>query len=77
MRAWLIRLLKAVLAWLEPPVDDTPLLARVKVLVVAAEKLAASGEYKRHAVYARLLKEFPDSRKRDLALAIERVLQGI
>jgi hypothetical protein len=77
LRAWLIRQLTRLLAWLNPPPDDSALMARVKVLVANAEKMAASGEYKRHAVYARLLKEFPESRKRDLALAIERVLSGV
>lgn len=31
----------------------------------------ASGEYKRHAVLAELMKAFPDAEKRTLALAIE------
>ena len=30
-----------------------------------------SGEAKRHQVYARLIKQFPEANKRDLALAIE------
>jgi hypothetical protein len=49
---------------------------RVKELVAATdESLAtASGEAKRHAVYARLLKEYPTTPKRDLALAIETAL---
>jgi hypothetical protein len=32
---------------------------------------SASGESKRHQVYARLIKEFPEAKKRRLALAIE------
>ena len=30
-----------------------------------------SGEYKRHQVYARLIKRFPDVPRRDIGLAIE------
>ena len=39
------------------------------------EQLDASGEFKRHTVYAALIKAFPDARKKDLSLAIEQVLQ--
>lgn len=35
----------------------------------------ASGEAKRHQVYARLIKQFPEARKKDLALAIELAVQ--
>jgi hypothetical protein len=31
----------------------------------------ASGEYKRHAVLAELMKSFPEAEKRELAMAIE------
>ena len=34
-----------------------------------------SGEHKRHQVYAILIKQYPNDRKRDLGLAIERALQ--
>ena len=34
----------------------------------------ASGEAKRHQVYARLIKQFPEARKKDLSLAIELAL---
>jgi hypothetical protein len=40
----------------------------------AAEALEAGGEYKRHHAYAALLREFPQRKKRDLALAIELTL---
>lgn len=30
-----------------------------------------SGEWKRHQVYAKAIKEYPDMKKRDLALSIE------
>ena len=34
----------------------------------------ASGEARRHQVYARLIKQFPEARKKDLSLAIELAL---
>ncbi len=49
--------------------DDT--FQRVKTLVAQWATHAMSGEAKRHQVYARLMKEFPDASKRDLGLAIE------
>ncbi len=59
----------------EPPqavaVEDGPLLARARVLTAEAEVGAGSGEYKRHAVYARLIKEFPGESRRAIARAIE------
>lgn len=33
-----------------------------------------SGEYKRHVVYAKLIKKFPETPKRQIALAIELAL---
>jgi hypothetical protein len=57
------------------PAQDSPLLARARDLTGEAESLNASGEYKRHGVYARLLKEFPGESKRACAMAIEEALQ--
>lgn len=72
MKTRLIRLLKRVLRYLEP---DSPALARARALVAAADALKdASGEYKRHQVYARLLKEFPRESKRAISRAIEEAL---
>ena len=36
---------------------------------------AATGEYKRHQVFARLIKEFPGEKHRTLGLQIELALQ--
>lgn len=58
-----------------PAPEPDPLDVRAKALVADVERLDASGEYKRHTVYARLLKEFPMRRKRDVGLAIETALQ--
>lgn len=40
-------------------------------LVKEYELIKESGEYKRHQVYAKLIKEFPDVKKSELGLAIE------
>lgn len=72
MKSYIIRLLRRLLAWLE---EDNELLSRAKELVTAVDRIeAVSGEYKRHQVYASLLKEFPGRRKRDIGLAIEKAL---
>jgi hypothetical protein len=60
------------------PDQDSPLLARARVLTADMDATCAagtSGEFKRHGVYARLLKEFPGERKRACAMAIEQALQ--
>lgn len=77
MRLWLVKTLRRLADWLEPP---DPALARVRALVLSVETLAdargvVSGERKRHRVLNQLVVEFPSMRKRDLALLIERVLQ--
>lgn len=36
-----------------------------------------SGEFKRHNVYAKVIKKYPQMRKRDLALAIEIAIQKV
>lgn len=59
------------------PEMDTVLLERARVLVDEQEfYVDRSGEGKRHAVYARLLKDFPDTPRRTLSLAIEYALGG-
>jgi len=59
------------------PNEDDPLKARATVLINAAESFDASGEYKRHKVYAQLLKEYPDQKKHDLALIMELIIQDL
>ena len=82
VRRWLARWLCRLAQWIDtmPTTSGstwttTALLDRARLLTDKAEQLDASGEYKRHSVYAALIKAFPDTRKRDLALAIEQVLQ--
>ena len=52
-----------------------PILARAGQLIEGQQPRDEDGENKRHQVYARLIKDFSDSRRRDLALAIELVMQ--
>ena len=58
-----------------PPPAPPPsaLLTRTRTLV-AIQPQEDSGELKRHRVYARLIKEFPDQPKRTLSRAIEDAL---
>lgn len=58
-------------AWTMRRSFDPVLLARAVQRVKEASRLEGSGEYKRHVVYARLIKEFPTTPRRQLALAIE------
>lgn len=53
---------------------DPRVLDYAKKLVTEADELSASGEYKRHVVYAQLIKKFPENSKRSLAFAIEKAL---
>lgn len=71
---WLIYLLADTS--LDQRVANTSVDLRARELVTEADTVAdVSGEWKRHQVYAKLLKEFPGNRKRDLGLAIENALQ--
>jgi hypothetical protein len=55
---------------------DRPLLDRALALTKEADAQAdVTGEWKRHQVYASLIDEFPDRRRRDLAYAIELALR--
>jgi hypothetical protein len=79
MKAFLVK----VLMWtLKQVVSPDPRLVRVRELVVWANELRVrdqevTGERKRHQVLNRLVEEFPDAKRRDLALMIEQVLQEV
>ncbi len=75
MKKFLVRLLKAMLRELIQP---HPYEKRTLELVNWANEYHANvnGERKRHQVLNQLVMEFPAVRRRDLALAIEQVLQG-
>lgn len=53
------------------------IVPRARELCSEAEQKypGTSGELKRHQVYARLIKEFPSTNKRDLGLSIELALR--
>ena len=86
LTTWLVRVLTALLYWLDLPTPPPPppVVALNKLDVAAdlwvrqADNLPGNpdGEFKRHWVYSRLLKHFPDRQKRDVALAIELALQA-
>ena len=76
---WFTARLILFLRWIDPPVyaasKPDPVFERVKTLVSEMEFLQVSGEYKRHTVYSRLLKDFPLIEKSRLSLLIELALQ--
>jgi hypothetical protein len=73
MKRKLVALLKWLLQVLEPPESDE-LRDRAIVLVRQFESVPQSGEFKRHQVYAQLLKEFPSVAKHKVSLAIEQAI---
>lgn len=79
MRIYLANLFRRLANWLAPVDVSRPLPTTLSTetdrLVADADGLAGSGEYKRHIVYAQLMKTFPLVSKRDLAMAIELAIQ--
>ena len=75
---WLLRLCgESQMTW---PMLSAPLLDRAAWLVEqqARESPATDGgEVRRHRVYARLIKDFPQEPRRHLALAIERAVMAL
>lgn len=83
--------MKRLASWLRHLADrlDPPVVVPVPVSPLSVYEQAAlvlindqqarwpdrSGEAKRHQVLARLLKDFPSARERDLAFAIETMIQ--
>lgn len=84
MRISLASLLRRLADYLDPPViapvvyTPDPFRDIAAALIAEAEARfgAGFGDAKRRDVYAALIKRFPEARKRDLAYAIEQVLQG-
>jgi hypothetical protein len=58
-------------AWTRPPKE---LDAVADALVLSHESMPTSGEWKRHQVYARLIKRYPDVPRYQLGLAIEQAV---
>ena len=79
LRRWLARLLWAIAAWVDVPMpaaDLAPLEQRALELARQAEAWQdVSDEYKRHRAYAKLAREFPALRRRQLSQAIERAVE--
>lgn len=67
-----------------PPMSDNVMELKSEIIDILPQVLSwileqenissASGESKRHQVYAKAIKKYPHMRKRDLALAIEIVI---
>ena len=88
LRLHLLAFLRGWVQWIDPPAPLAPITAilrtipqdalfyRAVTLVIEAETTWVSGEARRHQVFARLLKEFPQATKRDVAWAIEAALIG-
>lgn len=60
--------------WVQVPESVVAVMPRVRELVGEQQRLdphIQAGERKRHQVYSRLIKEFPFTKWKDLALAIE------
>lgn len=80
---WLARWVRLLLNWLDPttveapPPDVSTMAGMADALVRAANDLAVDGEYKRHRVYARLIKTYPAIPKRELSRAIEDALDRV
>lgn len=80
LRIWLSVQLRRLAQWCDP----TPILLvaiprdaqyeRALTLMRGVALLHASGEYKRHSVYAQLLKEYPATQPRELGLLIEAIM---
>jgi hypothetical protein len=82
--SWLVLRFGPPVEPVEPPVKaqfipeiDAAVLASATDLVARWEQVAVSGEYKRHAVLADLMKLHPDAEGRVLCLAIELAIWGV
>jgi hypothetical protein len=70
---WLVELTGSSL--MPIPLGTVRALPEARRLIRLAEDTDRTGEWKRHSVYSKLIKQFPDEDKRDLALAIEVALR--
>ena len=79
MRRRIAVFLRKIAEWLDPIPLAAPIPAsRVQELMDEQDARwnDRSGEAKRHQVLARLVKEFPTVRERELGLIIEQLMQG-
>lgn len=89
LRRLLASWLFALAAWVDGPLPPVPdvvpepsedaLELLTAELVAQADALPGepSGEFKRHWVYAKLVKAFPDRQRREVGLAIEQAVSGL
>jgi len=73
MRKFLISIFQYILLWLYKPL----LSNRAKKLAELFDELQVSGEYKRHQVYAQLIKEFPFINRRDISKYLESAVRTL
>lgn len=79
----LLSKLAAALRYLADLIDPPTVAAPSDPLMAAAVQLVnaqtgpESGEWKRHVVYAALIKQFPQTSKKTLGMAIELAVQGL
>ena len=72
---WLIEMSGAQRQFM--PAIDEEVLRAAALGAVKSNTLMVSGEYKRHAVLADLIKQFPDQEKSVLSMAIELAIWGM
>ena len=85
MKHYIIRWLRALLLWLDPPPVEVvvpvvvdPLAETIKQLVSAHTTLEkVSGDRKRRLVKAQIKQQFPTADSRRVSLLIEQVLQEL
>lgn len=70
--------------WLDPIMREIEVLPdlsalnlRARLLTAQQELGAGSGEYKRHQVYAQLIKDFPLEKRRNISMAIEDAVRAL
>lgn len=82
MKKYIASKLPAIAKWcgvtlLPSPSGEVYTEALRLCLVTQETYTAASGEYKRHQVLAKLIKAFPNASKRDLGMAIEMAVKAL
>lgn len=82
MKKYIASKLPAIAKWcgvaLFPQPSGEVYTEAMRLALVAQETYtAASGEYKRHQVFAKLIKTFPEASKRDLGMAIEMAVKAL
>lgn len=76
------RLRRAIAGWLHrladrimPPIPGTLEAGAIARVRWAQTLVGSTGQYRRHAVFSALRKEFPNMPDRDIAFVIERVIR--